>query len=51
LAASLAAEGQLEIEVSTSPEEIHSEESEDMDESDEMILVRNFMFSSLTFTY
>lgn len=38
LAASLAAEGQLEIEVSTSPEEIHSEESEDMDESDEMIL-------------
>lgn len=38
LAASLAAEGQLEIEVSTSPEEIHSEESEDMDESDQMIL-------------
>lgn len=38
LAASLAAEGQLEIEVSTSPEEIHSDESEDMDESDQMIL-------------
>lgn len=38
LAASLAAEGQLEIEASTSVEEIHSDESEDMDESDEMIL-------------